>query len=531
MQRAFDLHEWSEVIRIAQPLSHLSAQVDYEYGMALAHLGRWHAAHEALLAGQALSPRDKRFPIEMAGVAFEQEQYPQTTIFLRRALRLDPTDAYANNFAGTVYDLMGNLPAALHYWNRIGKPYLSALDLPAQLHVRRLLLDRAFAFSPAAVMTQRQLETTRARLDGLGIFHTWKISLNALPGGHFAAAFHGVERNGFGATPLEAAVSVFSGLPYETIYPGYYNIRGGAMNVQSLLRWDLQKRRLWVSTSAPLHNLPARRWQLYADARDENWAIRHSFTGTAPVLGSLNLQWQRAGASVTSFTSGRFQWSMAAQLSHRSFRNVTYGSALTPQLILPGFGLQYRFSVSGKPIDIPQRRFYLDAAASSATTRLWSTPPHLYQKLQSSLFAHWFPRAQSDTWELSQRIRAGGLIGTYPFGQLFMLGVERDNSLWLRGHLATRDGRKGSAPLGSRYFLANSDVYRRVYGNGLIEIQAGPLLDIGRVHAPTAGLSPREWLFDTGIEARLTVLGTPLVFTWGRDLRTGSDAFFATAQP
>lgn len=531
MRSAYERSHWNEVVRLAQPLPHRSATLDYEYGMALAHLGRWSAAHDALLAGERLSPRDRRFPPELAGVAFEQKRYAEAAAWLRRALRLNPRDVYSNDFAGTVYYLMGNLPAALHYWNRIGKPYLSALDFSAQLRVRRLLLDRAFTFSPAAVMTQAQLETTRARLDGLGIFPTWNIHLNAMPGGHFNARFHAIERDGFGATPLQAAVSIFSGLPYETVYPSYYNIGGHAMNAQSLLRWDKEKRRLWASLSAPLRDLPARRWQFSTDDRDENWAIRRSFTGPSPLLGSLNLQWQRVGASVTSFNSGRFQWSMGGQLSHRSFRNVDYGSALTPALILPGYGLQFRLAARVRPIYMPQRRFYVTAGVSSATARLWSSPPHMYEKLQGSIFAHWFPRAQSDAWELSQRVRAGGLIGTYPFDQLFELGVDRDNSLWLRGHLATRDGRKGSAPLGSRYFLANSDIYRHLYGNGFIEIQAGPLLDIGRAAAPTSGLAPQQWLFDTGIAARLTVLGTPVIFTWGHDLRTGNNAFFGAAQP
>jgi hypothetical protein len=109
-----------------------------------------------------------------------------------------------------------------------------------------------------------------------------------------------------------------------------------------------------------------------------------------------------------------------------------------------------------------------------------------------------------------------------------MLGVERDNDLWLRGLLGTRDGRKGSSPLGASYVLANSDFDRRLYTNGLISIHAGPLLDIGRAWAPNPALSPHEWLMSTGIQARVTVLGTGIVLTWGHDLRTGTNAFYGT---
>ncbi len=528
--QAYSQHHWGEVVRLAQSTSVRSAALDFDYGMALAHLQRWSQARAALLAGARCRPHDERFPVELAGVAFEQKHYPEAAVWLRRALKLDPKDDYANNFAGTVYYLMGNIPAALHYWNRVGKPYISTLDFDPQLRIRRLLLDRAFAFSPAAVLREPQWETTEARLAGLGIFPASNIALNARPDGAFDAGFHAMELDGFGATPLQAIVSTFSGLPYATIYPGYDNIGRSAMNLDSLLRWDEQKRRAWLSLSAPLHNLPARRWQLFTDVRDENWAIRRSFTGNAPVLGSLNMEWQQAGASVTSFTSGRFGWNLDGQLSHRSFRSVVQGSALDAQLVQPGYGLQFGGGLQGKPLDIPERRFTLATAADAQVGRLWSSPPHLFEKLQTSALAHWFPQAQGDKWEASQQLRLGGLFGSAPFDQLFMLGVERDNDLWLRGHLGTRDGRKGSSPLGNRCLLANSDLYRRVYSNGLISVQAGPLFDVGRMGAPLNGLTTNQWLFDTGIEARLTVLGTHVVLTWGRDLRTGNNAFFGTTQ-
>jgi hypothetical protein len=302
------------------------------------------------------------------------------------------------------------------------------------------------------------------------------------------------------------------------------------MNVQSLLRWDKEKRRVWASLSAPLRDLPQNRWNLSADARDENWAIRSSFAGTAPVAGSLNMQTQTATGSLTSFPTGRLHWSLGARFSHRTYRDVVDGTALNAQLVLPGSALGFLASAEARAIDLPDRRFTLTTSASSETTRLWSTPPHLVERLQGSALAHWFPQAQSNTWEATQQVRAGGLMGASPFDQLFMLGVERDNDLWLRGHIGTRDGKKGSSPLGTDYFLSNSDLDRRVWSNGLLGVEVGPLLDIGRMAAPTPGLSTSQWLFDTGIEAKLTVLDTNVVLTWGRDLRTGNNAFYGTAQ-
>jgi tetratricopeptide (TPR) repeat protein len=529
IHQAYEQKNWDEVVRLATAQRARSADDNFDYGMALAHQQRWSDAHAALLAGEHQCRTDKRFPIELGGVAFEQKHYPEAAAWLRRGLKLDPHDEYANNFVGTVYYLMGNLPAALQYWNRIGKPYLASLNFDPQLHVRRLLLDRAVAFSPAAVMKQPQLGTTDVRVRGLDIFSAYNIVLKARPDGNFDAEFHALERDGFGS-PLAALVSTFSGLPYETIYPSYYDLGRSAMNVRSLLRWDKQKRRAWVDVEAPLRDLPQHRWQMSLDARDENWAVRRSSTGNAPVLAALNLERQSLSASMDAFTTGRFQWSLGAQFSHRTYRSVDTGSALTPSLLIPGSGLAFLASVQGKPLDVPVHRFTLTTSASSETTRLWASPGHMFEKLQGSALAHWFPQAQSDNWEVQQRVRAGGALGTTPFDELFMLGVERDNDLWLRGHVGTRGGKKGSAPLGDRYLLSNSDLYRRIYSNGLLGIEVGPLSDIGRIGAPTAGLATHQWMFDTGVQARLTVLGTNVVFTWSHDLRTGNNSFFGTAQ-
>ena len=80
--------------------------------------------------------------------------------------------------------------------------------------------------------------------------------------------------------------------------------------------------------------------------------------------------------------------------------------------------------------------------------------------------------------------------------------------------------------MAGRFFLSNTDFYRSVWGNGLISVKAGPLLDVAKVSAPTAGLATQQWLFDAGAEIKLTVLGTGVVLTYGRDLRSGNNAFY-----
>jgi tetratricopeptide (TPR) repeat protein len=532
IQQLFQQQNWPEIVRLAPTMPTRDAAINLSYGLALAHLNRLSEARQALLQGRRQCPSDKRFPEELAGVAFEQKHYPEAAFWLRRALRLDPNDTYAGNFLATVYFLSGNLDAAVKYWNRIQKPSITTLDFDPHLHVHRLLLDRAFAFSPAAVLCEPQLLTTETRLNALGIFPNYNIHLDARPDGTFDAVFRAQEQNGFGSNTFAALLSTFGGAPYETLYPGYLNIHRSAMNFDSLLRWDAQKRRAWLSVSSPLNALPQWHWQVSTDLRYENWAIRRSFTGTASVLGSLNLEREAVDATLTSLRSGAVQWSAGGELSHRTFRDVVSGPALTPTLLTPGFELKQLSTLNARPLQLPEHRFIFTAGASSDFARTLTTPSYLSEKLQASTVAHWFPQMEGDNYELTQQLRAGKIFGTAPFDDLFLFGMDRDDTnLWMRAHIATRDGRKGSAPIGDAYVLSNTDFYRRIYGNGLIAIHAGPLLDIGRMSAPTSGLSADQWLADAGVQVRFTILHTSVVLSYGRDLRSGANAFFGTLAP
>jgi hypothetical protein len=108
-----------------------------------------------------------------------------------------------------------------------------------------------------------------------------------------------------------------------------------------------------------------------------------------------------------------------------------------------------------------------------------------------------------------------------------MLGMERDNDLWLRGHVGTLDGRKGNAPLGTNYALWQSEIEKRFYRNEFVSLWIGPVLDVGKISDRRDGFGSRGWLVDTGAQSRIVLLGTKqLIFTYGRDLRHGGNVFY-----
>ena len=519
---------WPELLQLTNAASDSSAELDYYRGLALAHLERWKEARKAFLAGRRRLRRDKRFPIELAGVAFKQKNYPQAAAFLRSALRLDPKDSYANDFLATVYFLEGNLDAALKYWNRIEKPGIDRVLTDPNLHVNPVLLDHAFAFSPAAILRQEELLDSQARLQQLEIFPSYRLDLLARADEKFDLQFRAQELNGFGNTKLQALLGVLRGLPYQEVNPEYYNIGGSATNVVSMLRWDAQKRRALTELSSPLRRNPKWRYRLDADLRDENWEIRRSFTGPAPILASLNVRREVAGAEIARLIGSRWKWSTGVEFSHRDYRNVFAGGALTPKLLAQGDELKEKAQLNYEFLRVPERRLTVDGALSAQVGRLWSTPAESFSKVQAAVNSRWLPRSQGDDYETRLSLRAGDTFGQIPFDELFMLGMERDNDLWLRGHIGTRDGQKGSAPLGSRYALTNWETYKNLYRNGIVTLKLGPFLDSGRITGASAALGSSKWLWDTGAQCKVSVLGVGVTLIYGKDLRTGNNAFYTS---
>jgi tetratricopeptide (TPR) repeat protein len=521
---------WHDIVQELRPVPTRNADLNYYYGIALAQLGDYAEAAHALLVGSRQLPRDKRFPIELAGIAFKQKNYSKAEHWLHRALKLDPSDSYANNFAGTVYFLQGNLPAALKYWNRVNKPAIENVREEPELRIRPELLDRAFAFAPASVLRLPELLTSETRIEGLGIFPVYKFQLNALPDSEFDLVFRATERDGFGVNKWDALLSTFRGVFYETIYPEYFNLHGSATNFTSLLRWDSQKRRAFAEISGPLWQNPKFRYAGFVDLRNENWDVVTSFTGPATLLGALNLRREGVNGQIFSFNSGRWGWSTGMELSHRDYRSVFAGTALPPNLLLTGFQLKQLAAIHSRVWGVPERRLVLTTAASDQAARVWSTPGESFLKLQGSLQGHWFPRSEGDDYELDERVRAGKTFGQVPFDELFMLGLERDNDLPMRAHIGTRDGRKGSAPLGQNYFLSNWEINKNVYDNGIFGVRFSPFLDSGKITGPIRALGSKKWLFDTGLQVKFRVLVVGLTFTYGKDLRSGANAFYFTAQ-
>jgi hypothetical protein len=530
-RQLYEKQQWAEAAREAQGPADQSAELDFYEGMALSHLERWEQARQAFSNGANKSPTDARFPTERAGTEYKLNDHRAAKADLRRALRLNPRDSYVLEFLGTIYLLEGNIEAALKYWNRVHKPSLAAVEVVPAAKTSKILLDRAVTFAPPAELGRDSFLRTDALLENLGVFPRRRAELAPAQDDAYQATLKLSERSGWGATTLDGLLSLFSGVPYETVFPTWYGIRGEAVNFDSLARWDDQKRRIAANLEFPLFHQPAKELRLFFDARNENWNLAGSFLAPGPAITDLNVKRYAGGAEFHQVENGWWDWSTGVEVISRQFTNarVTLPSAVAP-FFADSRSLDAWLSAHRWFIRIPERRFTLEGTGEVRGGRGYATGLGAYGSLQGSLAARWLPKATGDDLEFIIRLRGAGTFGDVPLDMLYELGVERDNDLWLRGHDATTGGRKGAAPLGRRYVLSNSELNKTVYNGGFFHVQVGPFFDAGAVADPTGLFGSQKWLFDTGVQARMRVLGSvSVVLSYGRDLRNGKSLFFATS--
>ncbi len=532
LQKLYKERRWSELLRAAGQCSSKSADFYYYRGMAFARLQRWEEAKEAFTSGEKKYPSDRRFPVELAGIAFKQKHFQEAIRDLHRALHLDPHDRYAINFLATLYFLEGNQEAALKYWNRIGEPRINAIRTDPQLRIDPALLDRAFTCSPASALTLEQYRTTLQRLKQLGIFPAYRLDLVPLPGRgpeKFDLTLSAVERNGWGPNKVEGLISLLRGLPYETVYPEAYNLRKSALNVSSLFRWDDQKRRIFVLVSAPLAGNPKFRYRFYADGRNENWNISRTFYKSGLPIQTFNLEKLELGGGIKSIVNSRWNWGAGLSFSDRRFRNLPAGASAADPIFTNGVAVEAYALSNYALLRMPEKRFTLGSSVLGTFGNFYAPGFNHFAMLQGLLCARWFPQARGDDYEMTEEFHGGKTFGQVPFDDLFMLGLERDNNLPLRAHIGTRNGQKGNAPLGRDYLLSNWEIDKNLYANAWFKLRLAPFLDTGRIYDQSEGFGSHRWLWDSGASVKLRILGgVSLVFTYGKDLRTGRNTFYFT---
>jgi hypothetical protein len=530
VKKLYSEQKWEEAAHEAQGPAEQSAELDYYAGMALARLERWKEAQQAFSAGARKAQTDARFLTERAGAEYRLNDFRAARKDLRGALRLAPDDSYIPEFLGTICLLEGNLEAALKYWNRLEKPRLTVVEVSPPARTEKILLDHAVLFAPPQTMQRDGLLKTDALLENLGVFPRWRTELTPNGDDGYKATLKLTERSGWGANTIDGAISLLRGLPYDTVYPSWTGIGGQAVNFDSLVRWDSEKRRVAANLQFPLFQQPARRVRLFFDQRNENWNLSSSFFGGTTAISNLNMRRFAGGVELHAVDGGWWDWTVGVEAVSREFRNVPIGLPdSAASFFTSGRSLDAYIGVHRWLLRVPERRFTVEGTGEGRGGRNYATGLGAFGSVNGDVSARWLPKARGEDFEFVSHLRGGDTFGDVPLDLLYELGVDRDNDLWMRGHDGTTDGRKGNAPLGRRYILWNSELNKNVYDSGFFRVQVGPFFDTGAIADSSGLFGSQKWLFDTGVQAKVRVLGSVSVaLSYGRDLRNGKGLFYAT---
>ena len=531
IQTLYDGKQWEAVVTATEDASTGPGDLGLYRGLALSHLQRWEEAEAAFRSSLAANPGDSRLMIELGGLAYRKKDFRAAKGHLRRALAIRD-DRYANDLLASIYFLEGNLEAALKYWNRAGKPQLSDLRFQPQPALKPILLDRVFPFRRGSVWAGEQYLTTRRRLAELGVFQSERFDLEANADDSFDLIFQSVQKPAWRDSPWIAGANLLSGLPYLTVYPEFQNLDRAALNWNSMLRWDDQKRRYSSELSGPLRNNPAWGYRVRFDLRNENWNLTNTLVPAQPSFAGVNLERQSVAMDFLDVAHEGWTWSLGPVFAHREFRNPIGLPAGAAPFFTGGSNLGLEGKISRELLRHPERRFAMEGTVSGQAGTFFNNSLGRYSKLNGDLDSRWLPQARGDDYETHVRVRSGGDFGYVPLDELYVLGFDRDTDLWMRGHPGLISGQKGNAPLGREYVLVNSDFDKIVYRAPFVTFRAGPFLDSGRIFDPSSYFAERVWMWDTGVQVKIRVLGSfEFVLGWGKDLRSGRNSFFTTVTP
>jgi hypothetical protein len=499
---------------ICEAESDISADDLLSRAVSLAAAGQLEESEQLLLEGQSAFAHDARFPVELAGIEWRKKQSVRAKAYLRQGLRLEPANTYANEFLGSLYLLDGNLYAALKYWNLVRRPVLSEVIFAPHPPLRPELLDRLSAVSAGQLLTVARLAQTERNLERLGIFSDPRFDLTPATNEEYRLTVRSQMLTQSLSGLAGRLLPLLRGLPYQQINLDWFNIERRAIRLTSLWRWDSDKRRIALEFRSPLAHGS---YALWTDLRDEDWDLNRS--GVAPV--ALGVRSAAVGGEVQMELNGGIQWSPGIRLSRHTFRN---GRAQ------PWFANSTVWEVCNRFVLpswlYPEQRVRIESSVTARTGRVFSRASSRLLGAEFDTAARWFPQERDDLYAVRARVRAGSFFGRLPVDEFYITAMERDNDLWLRGHAGTRDGRKGAAPMGTRFVLTQTELTRRLLRIPFLRIDAGPFVDTANIGGEAA-LGSHGWLYDAGAQAILTTLGgVRFSIIYGRDMRDGANVLY-----
>jgi hypothetical protein len=503
----------------------------HESALTLSRESRWEEARTMLLRAHASWPRDARLLLDLSGVHFRLGDRRAAITYARRALQLDPANSYGRNLLATLYLLEDRLDAAVQQWNAIGRPSLRRVVIPDDPGVEPALLRKALPPITDPFLSLEALQASRIDVERLRVYGAYRLELVPTEDERFDLRFQALEGGELHRGWLGRLLPMARSLPFQAVHVDYPNIRASAFRFDSLWRWDRNKKRALLSLEGPLFRDPRWRAELTSDLRDEIWDVSGETSGNR-IPNAFLMRREELSVRATRRVTSRLIAGAGFTYTQRRFPETVgfHSDAAAPQLSassVPQGGHSGHLSGTLQywAIHLPDRRFHLWSSVTTDVGRFLGNGNYLRARMDWR--AAWSPDA-AGVWNVETHLRGAKSGGRVPFDHLFVIGMERDHDVWLRGRAATRRGRKGASPLARDYVVAQTHAARELYRHPALRVSAGPFLDAGKGWDPGGPFGSRSVLVDAGMQVDLRLLtGVKVNFVYGRNLRDGSGVFYS----
>jgi tetratricopeptide (TPR) repeat protein len=529
-RQAIENKEFVRAVNIlSEALANQPSADAYLYlGIAYGNMKDYSKAEDTLQEGARRYPGDARFHNELAGVYMATRDLDKAKTELHRALDVDPNNNYASDLLASIDISRGEVQSALRSWNKSGRPIIDDILHNYFLNFGSWVVKEAVAFHPAGVLRYRQWKTTEARLYATNNFTNvgLEVEPTRIPD-HYDAIVRTTYKTNNLYNILWNAVKAGA---YDTTYFNYWNIGNTGMNWNSVYRWDPNRHLVAGSLQAPLKLPGILNTQLGDSVVSEEWDLSNNLREN--LLSRNHFVNYRANtilARVSHIPSYRFQVGAGIRYANQYSRgdlpevasdSRNDGNLFVETLIRPADG-RYENRLSLKAF-LARRSILGDFNYSGGVAQ----------------FDNRITISKDTRTTFNWTIKGGTSRGLRPLPDYFLLGLELNPENILRGHMAYRDGRYGSSPMGSDFVLGNFDIDRLIatiptfnyFNLPFITIKAMGFFDPAETWDRTHVFKDSGLLADVGGGLRFETPTSTLNLVLGRPLRGGPTVLYGYIQ-
>jgi tetratricopeptide (TPR) repeat protein len=522
---AIDKGEYLRAVNIlSDVISSASTPDAYLYlGIAYDHLKEFQKSEESLKEGSRRYPQDSRFHNQLADLYLEYNDREAAKSELKQSLVVDPNNNYASDLLATIDMSEGEVQSALRSWNKSGRPVIDDILHNYYLTFGSWVVRDAVAFHPAGILKYSQWKTTESRLFATENFANvgLEIEPTVVPDQYDAIVR---------TTPKTNSISsflfgIFKGVPIQTPYVDFWNIGNSGINFNGNYRWETPRRRAAGQLQVPVPIAGLLHVELGSTWRDERWDVsvpiapplkpfaKFDYRATAMRIHVKNIPHYRVELGAGFEYRNRNARGALPQLFTNGLNTARFDAELSLRLIDGQY--QNRLNFAG----FAARRSVLgDTNFSSGTAELDNR----------------FTISRDSRTTLDWVIKGGTSRGALPIEDYFLLGLDNNPALPLRGHTAEVHGQYGHGPMGTDFALVNTDLERRLatlpffntFNIPFLVVKWNLFLDGAKTWDRNRIFPNSKLLIDTGGGVRFETPTHSLNFIYGRALREGQNTFF-----